>query len=238
MAKEERYRSWRAYKSRLQRDSRVSEEDVDALRKMRDVKYRGDIQEYVSRMKLLDRRVDVSLATLKELVRPGLSEPVLNVLPLLDKINTKSGFWKAVTTATRAHEDAQYAMKGHQKNTSSAPVNLKSDGNQSNNRDGAQSPSFKNSNRNQSHHVGTDQRRGTKESPITASKRDDNTRVSKPKREYPQVFPSYEKAQEGIPPAMIREQRDAGLCTRCGKKNHDVKFCAGRVNTTVAVAPL
>jgi hypothetical protein len=37
---------------------------------------------------------------------------------------------------------------------------------------------------------------------------------------------------------MIRERRDAGLCTRCGKKNHDAKFCAGRANTTVAVAPL
>jgi hypothetical protein len=65
MAKEERYRSWRAYKSRLQRDSRVSEKDVDALRKMRDVKYRDDIQEYVRRMKLLNQRVDVRLATIK-----------------------------------------------------------------------------------------------------------------------------------------------------------------------------
>jgi hypothetical protein len=78
----------------------VSEKDVDALRKMRDVKYRSDIQKYVSRMKLLNRRVDVSLATLKELVRPGLPEPVLNVLPLLGKTNIKSSFWKAVTIAT------------------------------------------------------------------------------------------------------------------------------------------
>jgi hypothetical protein len=37
---------------------------------------------------------------------------------------------------------------------------------------------------------------------------------------------------------MIRERRDAELCTRCGKKNNDAKFCAGRANTTVAVAPL
>jgi hypothetical protein len=91
----------------------VSEKDVDALRKMRDVKYRSDIQEYVSQMKLLNRRADVSLTTLKKLVRSGLPEPVLNVLSLLGKANIKSGFWKAVTTATRAHEDAQYAMKGH-----------------------------------------------------------------------------------------------------------------------------
>jgi hypothetical protein len=217
----------------------VSEKDVDALRKMRDVKYRSDIQKYVSRMKLLNRRADVSLATLKELVRPGLPEPVLNVLPLLDKIDTKSGFWKAVTTATRAHEDAQYAMKSHQKNTFSGLVNHKSDGSQSNNKDGAQPPSFNiNTQRNQAPPTGSNQRRGTKESPITAPRRDDNTRVFKLKREYSQVFLSYEKAQEGVPSAMIRERRDAGLCTRCGKKNHDAKFWAGRVNTTVAVAPL
>jgi hypothetical protein len=189
-------------------------------------------------MKLLNRRVEVSLATLKELVRPGLLEPVLNVLPLLDKTNIKSSFWKAVTTATRAHENAQYAMKSHQKNTSSAFVNRKSDGSQSNNKNEVQSFSFRNNNRNQSHHVGTDQRRGTKKSSITASKRDDNTRVFKLKREYSQMFSSYEKAQKGISSTMIRERRDAELCTRCDKKNHDVKFCVGRANITVAVAPL
>jgi hypothetical protein len=59
---------------------------------MRDVKYRDDIQKYVSRMKLLDRRADVSLTTLKELVRSGLLEPILNVLSLLDKVNIKSSF--------------------------------------------------------------------------------------------------------------------------------------------------
>jgi hypothetical protein len=52
------------------------------------------------------------------------------------------------------------------------------------------------------------------------------------------VFSSYEKAQKEVPLAMIRERRDAELCTRCDKKNYDVKFCAGRANTTVAVAPL
>jgi hypothetical protein len=37
---------------------------------------------------------------------------------------------------------------------------------------------------------------------------------------------------------MIRERRDAELCTRCDKKNHDAKFCADRANITVAVASL
>jgi hypothetical protein len=129
-------------------------------------------------------------------------------------------------------------MKSHQKNTFSAPADRKSDGSQSNSKDGAQPPSSNtNTQRNQVPHTGSNQRRAAKKSSITTPRKDDNTRVSKPKREYPQVFPSYEKAQKGVPPAMIRERRDAGLCTRCGKKNHDAKFCAGRANTTVAVAP-
>jgi hypothetical protein len=52
------------------------------------------------------------------------------------------------------------------------------------------------------------------------------------------MFSSYDKAQEGVSSAMIRERRDAGLCTRCGKKNHDAKFCVGRVNITIAIVSL
>ena len=72
---------------------------------------------------------------------------------------------------------------------------------------------------------------------ITAPRHDDKTRVSKAKREYPQVFESWEKAQEGVPAAMIRERRTAGVCTRCGKPNHDAKFCAGKVNAEQAIVP-
>jgi hypothetical protein len=52
------------------------------------------------------------------------------------------------------------------------------------------------------------------------------------------MFSSYEKAQKEVSSAMIRERRDVELCTRCGKTNHDVKFCVGRANITIAVASL
>ena len=38
---------------------------------------------------------------------------------------------------------------------------------------------------------------------ITAPRRDNNTRVFKPKREYPQIFKSFEKAQEGVPANLV-----------------------------------
>ena len=72
---------------------------------------------------------------------------------------------------------------------------------------------------------------------ITAPKRDNNTRVSKSKREYPQIFDSFEKAQEGVPANLVRERRTVGVCTRCDKSNHDAKFCADRANTELAIVP-
>ena len=36
---------------------------------------------------------------------------------------------------------------------------------------------------------------------------------------------------------MIRERRTAGVCTRCGKPNHDAKFCAGKANAEQAIVP-
>src|SRR5439155_26295935 len=87
-------------------------------------------------------------------------------------------------------------------------------------------------------HVGAKPEKAKPEgSAITAPRRDDKIRVSKPKREYPQVFESFEKAQEGVPAAMIRERRTAGVCTRCGKPNHDATFCAGKANVEQAIVP-
>ena len=56
MARDLSFVTWRKYKARIQRDCRVTEEDVDALRKMRNVKYNNDIEDYVSRMKHLNQR--------------------------------------------------------------------------------------------------------------------------------------------------------------------------------------
>jgi hypothetical protein len=59
-------------------------------------------------------------------------------------------------------------------------------------------------------------------------------RISK-KREYSQIFESYEKAQEEVSSTMIRKCRSAGLCMCYKKKNHDAKFCASRINIIVAI---
>src|SRR5437016_4829281 len=135
----------------------------------------------------------------------------------------------------RAHENALYAIKGQTK-TSSATTTSTTKVESSNSGRVKETP-------NQAQtkpktHVGAKPERAKSEgNVITAPRHDDKTRVSKAKREYPQVFESWEKAQEGVPAAMIRERRTAGVCTRCGKPNHDARFCAEKANVEQALVP-
>ena len=92
MARDMSFVTWRKYKARIQRDCRVTEEDVDALRKMRNVKYNNDIEDYVSRMKHLNQRAKQPVGNLKELIRPNLSKRVQMSLLMYDKTDTSKKF--------------------------------------------------------------------------------------------------------------------------------------------------
>ena len=96
----------------------MTEKDVDALQKMRNVKYNNDIKNYVSRIKHLNQRAKQPVGNLKELVRPSLPERVQILLPIYDKTDTSRKFWAVVKMAYRAHKNALYAMKSQTKTSS------------------------------------------------------------------------------------------------------------------------
>ena len=50
------------------------------------------------------------------------------------------------------------------------------------------------------------------------------------KKRYPKRFDSYFKATEGIPREVVKERREKNLCTRCGRKGHNAKFCANEAD--------
>ena len=182
MAKDVSFVTWRKYKARIQRDCRVAEEDVDALRKMRNVKYNNDIEDYVSRMKHLNQRAKQPVGNLKELVRPNLPERVQMSLPMYGKADTPKKFWATVKMACRAHEDALYAMKGQTKTSSTTtPSTTKTESSNS----GRAKETPNQAQTKPKTHVGAKQERAKPEgSVITAPRHDDKTRVSKVKREY------------------------------------------------------
>ena len=68
------------------------EKDVNALRKIRNVKYNNDIENYVSRMKHLNQRAKQPIGNLKELIRPSLPERVQMSLPMYGKADIPKKF--------------------------------------------------------------------------------------------------------------------------------------------------
>ena len=70
----------------------MADEDVDAFRKMRNVKYNNDIEKYVTRLKHLNRKARLDLGPLKELVRPNLPKWVQMSLPMYGKTETTKAF--------------------------------------------------------------------------------------------------------------------------------------------------
>src|SRR5215212_8900047 len=151
------------------------------------------------------------------------------------KANTLKDFWIVVLKACRAHEDAAYAIKATNK-ASSTPA-ITSTKVEAGNTGRAKESSTSAQTKTKNHDRAKPEKAKADSNTITAPRRNNATRISKSKKEYPQVFDNFEKAQEGVPAAMVRERRTAGVCTRCGKPNHDAKFCAGKANTEQAIVP-
>src|SRR3954447_20521805 len=160
----------------------------------------------------------LALLMLKEMVRKALPEPMIRMFPICGDMSTVAGLWQTVLTAGRAHEDMEHALKDRGK--ASAPtLKATSTTNEAVSSKGGSSSRAPKGEK-------------AKATNLLAPKKDESTRVSKPLQKYS----TYAEACEGVSSEMIRERRAAERCTRCGKKNHDAKFCQGKVNTTVALA--
>ena len=83
-----KYISWKFFKSKLQKACDVAEGDTDALRKMQNAKYKGDIEAYVDKVKFLNERAGVTKAALRDIIRKALPEAVVRMLPMCGGMDT------------------------------------------------------------------------------------------------------------------------------------------------------
>src|SRR5947209_9045922 len=109
-------------------------------------------------------------------------------LPMYGKADTSKKFWAVVTMACRAHEDALYARKGQTKTSSAAPNTTTKV--ETGHPGGSKERPVPMQAKTQKHDGAKLGKAKADGDTITAPRRDNNTRVSKPKREYPQVFDS------------------------------------------------
>ena len=101
-------------------------------------------------------------------------------LSMYGKIETIKAFWVVVLTACRAHENALYARKGQTK-TFSAFTNTKVETESTSRAKEGSAPA---QNKPRTHNGAKPEKVKADRDTITTPKRDNNTRVSKPKREY------------------------------------------------------
>jgi hypothetical protein len=209
-----KYISWKFFKSKLQKACDVAEGDTDALRKMQNAKYKGDIEAYVDKVKFLNERAGVTKAALRDIIRKALPEAVVRMLPMCGGMDTDKQIWGTVIKAGKAHEEAEYVLK------------VKSGGGGGESSEKKEKDEEESSSKPKSKRKGKGKKADSNDA-VTSVKKDDSNRVSK---KYPRRFNDYKDACKGVPAEVIKERRDKELCTRCGKGKHNAKYCAGEVN--------
>src|SRR5436190_6927139 len=214
--KHEKYADWNFFKAKLSRTCDLADEDVDALTKMEEWQYKGDIMSYLDRLKFLNERAQLSGSALKRAVRKGLPEKIIDHMSLLGNQSTTESLWQSLKKAGKAYESALQAKKsvGLGGNTTAGSSS------------GQSSVTKKNKSQGE-----------TSTNPTSPKGKGRDTQNSKSsersssKREYPKRFDTFEEAVKGIPKELIKKRSDAKQCARCGKPGHKATFCAGEVNT-------
>src|SRR5947209_3802691 len=107
----ERYVTWDFYKAKLQSACDVAEGDTDALRKMQNMKYKGDIIAYLDRLRFLNERAGITKAALTDVVRKAFPNEIIWILLICGGIDMDKQIWKTVKKAGKAHEETEYVIK-------------------------------------------------------------------------------------------------------------------------------
>ena len=107
----ERYVTWDFYKAKLQSACDVAEGDTDALRKMQNTKYKGDIMAYLNQLRFLNEYTGITKAALRDIICKALPEAVIRMLPMCGGMDSDKQIWKMVKKAGKTHEEAEYVLK-------------------------------------------------------------------------------------------------------------------------------
>ena len=121
-----------------------------------------------------------------------------------------------VKKAGKAHKEAEYNLKVKSSGSDGGESSRRKE-KDDNNRSSSRKPKRK----------GKDKGKANSTDTITQPKVDNNNRVL---RRYPRRFNDYKEACKGVPLEVIKERREKGLCTRCGKGPHNALHCAGEVD--------
>ena len=81
------------------------------MRKMQNMKYKGDIMAYLNRLQFLNERASITKAALRNIVHKALPNEIIWMLPICGGMDMDKQIWKTVKKASKAHEEAEYIIK-------------------------------------------------------------------------------------------------------------------------------
>ena len=84
----ERYVTWDFYKAKLQSACNVAEGDTNTLRKMQNMKYKGDIVAYLNQLRFLNECAGITKAVLRNVIHKVLPEAIIQMLPMYGGIDS------------------------------------------------------------------------------------------------------------------------------------------------------
>lgn len=200
--------------SKAMKDRFISEtEDVENLRKMDKIRYTGDIDQYLRKIRDYNEQVQLSGVGLRNRIENGLPEEIKDLLALNEDPRNDDQFFRQVERAGRRIQTKNLKKKDLQQRN---PVLGKREDPRTK---VDKSPLVKFVSDNK-------KRRESTETP-----RDGSTRLFRPKKE-PRTNKdgkTFAELTAGIPEEQVKRRMEEKKCARCGLDGHEAWNCKGAI---------
>lgn len=208
-----RYCQWDQYKRTVIKACESGAEGIEAIQKMEDWEYRGDMGAYIDKLQYYNKRAHLTGDALRKAVMISLPKSILEDLHRYDDRYTDSELWENLARAGRSHE--RYVSASKALGSNKRREREKTTGNSS---------AVKNE-------ASTSSSGGSK--PKKSKSRFETKKPEKSgvKKTYEKRFNTLEEATKGIPLSVAKSRMEKGQCPRCTLPGHKSLWCAKELVT-------
>ena len=207
--------NWQAYKSAMTERFLREDQDLRDFEKMWSLKYKGDIEDYMSKLESYNLRANTAGPAWKKAIQNGLPEDLLDdVGKLEDPHMTDLDYVALVRRCGRRKERREEARKTAK--ALGAPGPSKPSGQEAK----SSSSSKKDKHKAKSHKA--DYKKEDSKKPGSSGA--------------PKVHTDYAAAVKGISKDILESRKKKGRCLRCGKENHRWEWCRSSISTVKVAA--
>lgn len=234
--------NWGAFREALEARFLRTDEDHRDLLRMEELRYKGDIEDYLAKMEAYNLRAGAHGVVLKRIIRKGLPNDILDLIGVHEEPNLTDLDFLALVR--RVGKRAEYA-KSQRAGSSAGPSSLDPQRKAKDKKRKAFEASTADPPPSRE---GRDKKKARKGKPAFSAPPTGRPSSSgatganaTPRGSGKLRHSDAGEALKGIPRKVTEKRRKAGECARCGKLGHSWKFCRGEIvtgaNTVAAATP-